>query len=133
MNKLKHAKHNESVCRYLSPKQDYADWVVITAFYSAIQFVEHKIFPLTEGGHTFQNMDQYFISVRHIQPPRDKHTWRKDLVASTCSDISAAYNWLLSTCNTARYSNYQFFKPRDVTNQAFEHLKKIKAFCCTEN
>lgn len=129
MDKLKHAKHNESVCRFISQKQDYADWVVITAFYSAIHFVEHKIFPYKENGQTFRNMEHYFISVKHNYPPRDKHTWRKDLVAMVCSDISGSYNWLLNTCNTARYSDYHFTEPREITTTAFAHLKKIKEYC----
>lgn len=129
MDKLKHAKHNESVSRYLSPKQDYADWVVITAFYSAIHFVEHKIFPYNAAGNTFQTMKQYFIAVKHTFPGRNKHAWRQELVGHLCSEISASYNWLFATCNTARYSNYEFPQPRQVSKRATEELKKIKDFC----
>ncbi|MEJ7683795.1 MAG: hypothetical protein WKG06_39235 [Segetibacter sp.] len=44
--RLDHAIHNENVCSYLELKKEYADWIITTAFYSALQFVSYKIFPL---------------------------------------------------------------------------------------
>jgi hypothetical protein len=129
MDKIKHAKHNESASRFLSQKPDYADWVVITAFYSAIHFVEHKIFPYTVGDSTFQTLEQYYISVKHLHPTRNKHWWRQQLVANACGEISTAYNWLFNTCNNVRYTNYELPKPRETSTQAATYLKKIKDHC----
>ena len=42
---LDQAKHNEKVCDYLGKKDSYSDWVITTAFYSARNYLEHKIFP----------------------------------------------------------------------------------------
>lgn len=35
---LEQAKHNENVCNYLGRSKDHSDWVITTAFYSAIIF-----------------------------------------------------------------------------------------------
>ncbi len=43
---LNHAIHNKEVCVHLSKESRYSDWVITTAFYSAVHFVEHKIFPI---------------------------------------------------------------------------------------
>lgn len=128
--KLAHAKHNESVCNFISRKPDYADWVAITAFYSALHFVDHKIFPLsitdTSGKKiVLPTLERYCMHLgRH-----DKHATRTMLVHSECPTISAAFKWLHDTCWLARYTNYKFAKPRETATAAKEYLQEIKTFC----
>lgn len=43
---LDHATHNEEVCSHLDDNTKYSDWIITTAFYSAMHFMKHKIFPL---------------------------------------------------------------------------------------
>lgn len=42
---LNHAKHNYEVCFFLYEKTKYNDWIITTAYYSAIHFVYYKLFP----------------------------------------------------------------------------------------
>lgn len=42
-----HAIHNEEACDFLLSSNKFNDWVITTAFYSALHFVQHEIFPLT--------------------------------------------------------------------------------------
>lgn len=129
--KIDHAKHNESVCNFISHKQDFADWVVTTAFYSAIHFVDHKIFPKsvsTSDGKKFKVkcIDEY----RNItSPTKERHAVRNDLVKSELSEISYKFHWLYSTCRTARYINFEFPEPRAVSQMAKEYLQYIKGIC----
>ena len=43
---LNHAIHNKEACEYLSKEPKFSDWVITTAFYSALHFIDYKIFPL---------------------------------------------------------------------------------------
>ena len=131
--KLEHAKHNEIVCNFISHKEDFADWIVITAFYSALHYVDHKIFPIkekTEGGHTFKidNIDQLYNNLSKKSEIR-KHSLRETMVRKHCNGASASFNWLKSTCETARYFNYKFPKPRDTSKTAKDHLAVVKSVC----
>jgi hypothetical protein len=133
MDKLTHAKHNESACHYLNKRQDLTDWVIVTAFYSAVHFVEHKIFPYKLDETTFHTLDQYIIWAKMTFPRKDKHTFRAELVSSVCPAISAEFNWLLSNTHTVRYYNYEFHQPRVASKIALENLQKIKSFCTAKN
>ncbi len=129
--KLEHAKHNESVCNFIAHKQDFADWVVITAFYSAMHFVDHKMFPLpmkTDDGHRFKlkTIDEYKLFVKS---EKDKHSVRVDLVKDKCPLIKAQFFWLYNTCKTARYMSYEFPKPREIATLAKDNLSAVKKFC----
>lgn len=130
-NKASHAEHNKLVSFYLANKDDFADWTVITAFYSAMHYVDCKIFPIneqTDGGHKFKinNIDQY-KNVKGIS--KDKHSIRADLVRSKCNDIYSNFEWLRSACHTARYSNYLMSNPKTIIRTAKEHLELISEFC----
>jgi len=129
--KLLHAKHNESVCNFISHKQDFADWVVITAFYSAMHFVDHKIFPLamkTDDGKKFRlkTVDEYKL---FVESKKDKHSVRVELVNKACNTVRSEFFWLYNTCKTARYLNYQFSQPRQIAVLAKDHLAAIRKYC----
>jgi len=132
INKIDHAKHNEEVCNFLSPQENYIDWVITTAFYSAIHYVDHKLFPMKvnhESGSKFtiKSIDEY----RNNFPKKgiDKHTYRAELVQSRCAPIHANFLWLRSASGTARYSNYIFSKPKEVLVTAKKHLEAISIHC----
>ena len=134
MNKLNHAKHNERVCNFLSKKEDFTDWIVTTSFYSAIHFVDHKIFPFEESGLKFNTIEQYFTYWKANDfPSMDKHSIRVNLVERLCSEISIPFSWLRSQCYTARYHQYSYTRPRETSNQAKQYLKKIKDYCTKES
>lgn len=59
--KGKHAAHNEKACDYLLKSRLFNDWVITTAFYSALHYVQDEIFPLTEDRKTYNNFNIFFI------------------------------------------------------------------------
>lgn len=129
-----HALHNEEVCDFLCAKPEYVDWIITTAFYSALHFVDKKIFPLndaTNDGKKFKikNFDDYYL-MKYPTRARDKHTARLELVKMKEPAIGADYAWLKSACGTARYTNYKFLREEDYIKRAKSHLEAIKK-CCT--
>jgi len=129
-NSLDHALHNESVCKYLNKKPECADWVITTAFYSALHFLRSKIFPLDliENGKKikFTDFDSY-CSTKQIA--KGKHRTFSDLVEKEVPDpnLAVQFNWLKDMSWTARYNSYNF--DRTYSNFALEKLKLIKSFC----
>jgi len=56
-----HGKHNKDVCDKLNLQDELEcnDWVVTTAFYSSIHYLDHILFPFTNtNGATFQNINE---------------------------------------------------------------------------
>ncbi|MDR0792387.1 MAG: hypothetical protein LBE82_03695 [Chitinophagaceae bacterium] len=127
--KLKHALHNENVCNYLELMPEFSDWIITTAFYSALHFVSYKIFPFEvrsiEGKKTkIETIDHYHS---YTGRKATKHELLSDLVHDKCQDISADYDWLLSMSMNARYSNY--LQDRAISNRARSLMKIIKKYC----
>jgi hypothetical protein len=128
-NNLLHAQHNEKACKYLRIKPDYLDWVITTAFYSAMHYVRHKMMPQTEklanGYVTFTDFESYFNACK--TPYQGRHGFQADKVNSLFPEISAEYTHLKDMCETARYINYKY--DRETANIAYNRLLKIKQFC----
>lgn len=131
-DRFQHGEHNEKACEYLKLGPNYGDWVITTAFYTALHFVSSKIFPFEvpgiEGKKTkIENIDQYFNYTKAKGRNISKHELLLDLVEKRISSAFDFYDWLLSTATTARYSHYQ----HDITvsNLAVSYMKKIKTIC----
>jgi len=125
MNK-EHAEHNEEVCKLLLSTKKFNDWVITTAFYSSLHFALNKLFPLTTGADSYENIDSYYVKNK-LHGKCSKHIAICSLVSSNLPSIRSEYKWLLDVCMTARYHNY---KIKEVTaNRAVIHLDKIKAHC----
>ena len=126
---LDHALHNEKVCKYIQKKSDFADWIITTAFYSALHFVTHKIFPMNvEHNGKRISISNFDIYHRQFNPNKlSKHEFRKELVELHCSEISDAFEKLYSLSYTARYVDYRY--GRDISDEANKNLKKIKDYC----
>jgi hypothetical protein len=130
--RLEHGKHNEAVCDYLEIRNEFADWIITTAFYSALQFVSYVIFPFEMpaiGGKktAIHTLDEYFNYRRGGNNKINKHDLLSDLVKIHCNPISEDYDWLLSMSKNARYINYQH--DPQVANKARVLMKKVKAHC----
>ena len=131
--RFEHALHNEQTCEYLRLKDDYKDWVITTAFYSALHFVSSKIFPFKvpaiEGKQTeIISIDQYFNYVKAKSKALSKHELMLELIDKNFTDNTwTYYSWLLSAATTARYSHYQY--QLEIANRAIDYLKKIKKSC----
>lgn len=124
--RLEHSYHNESVSNLLHFNGAFPDWVVTSAFYSALHFVSYHIFPLkiihSDGSEkTLNKLEDYKSYYNHNG---NKHTILSDLVFEHLPSISTDYDMLLDRCRIARYFNY---KTNSVTaNKALENLQNIK-------
>lgn len=104
----KHAEHNERACDFLLESGEFNDWVVTTAFYSALHHANHEMFPTSIKGKDFETFNDYCVYVKHITGKNpDKHKLTLELVGELMLGASPAYRWLYNKCMTARYSNYQ--------------------------
>ncbi|MBK9533864.1 MAG: hypothetical protein IPO10_01555 [Flavobacteriales bacterium] len=123
-----HAAHNEAACDLLNTSGTFPDWVITTAFYSALHLVYEKLFPLTEKGETLNSFDQYFGSRYARKGPGDKpskHEATVDLVKSHLPGVASYYRLLKDSCHNARYRSY-VVKPYEAT-VARNQLQNIKA------
>ena len=133
--KIEHAEHNEKVCKYLAETGEFSDWVVTTAFYSAIHYVDSMLFPKqyevpnsTGKFKTYRSLDEYARDcLRRGSTGYSLHKIRIELVDEVLPEISAAFRLLCDNCKTARYHNYKV----DIkeANQSCITLDKIKELC----
>lgn len=121
-----HGLHNEEACDFLLESGKFNDWVVTTAFYSALHYVQYEIFPLTEGGTTYPTFNSYYFNV--LKKKNKKLSKHKALIALTkkkFNKCSGYYRWLHDACQTARYTNYTV--DGTIAIKARDNLNKIKS------
>lgn len=128
--KLAHGEHNEELCNHLLNETAgrFNDWVVTTAFYACIHFVEFKIFPCKIDHIDFDNFEDYCnYQHNHKSNPLSKHSLKVNLVSQKIPAISLQYRWLKDACNNSRYTNYS------VSDEKARHshliMQKIKEAC----
>lgn len=123
------ALHNEDVYNFLKQRKDFIDWRVTTAFYAALQFVEHKLFPLITSfagkEETFNNIEEY----RDFYGKRSKHVARVHAVKTNIKSCRAEYKDLFDLSMNARYRQYKFDNPEQVDKKIDRCLAKIKKAC----
>lgn len=124
MIRLNHALHNEELCRKLRAENNFLDWVIVSAFYSALHYSEYELFPFQIGKGIYKDFDEYY---KVLKSDRDnRHAARQRLVYSNISALAgAAYHWLKQTAWSARYYNYVF--DESDANIALEKLDIIKS------
>jgi hypothetical protein len=121
-----HAEHNEQLCDFLIKHKTHYDWVITTAFYAAIHFVEHKLFPCTYGGNTFMDIDE----AHGVLKKGSRHVTRQLLVDNCLPNQAANYLFLDKNCRNARYVNYAV--SLDKAMKAKQRLEQLKKECLTE-
>lgn len=124
MSKKLHAQHNEKVCEILSKLDGCNDWVVTTAFYSALHYVQHEIFPHNDGYREYPNFESYYNGHRFIGKKPNRHLVTVDLVRDNLPECGKSYKFLYQTCMTARYHNYKI--PESISNSSLKHLETVK-------
>ncbi len=99
-NKLYHkaqAYHNEESCLFLETSHKFHDWVITTAFYSALHFCKYYIFPYSGDVNgnirNINNFDQ-FCSFKNIRSER-KHHALIQLIEDRMPEVSANYMQLM--------------------------------------
>lgn len=124
--KKDHAEHNEKACNFLHTQGDYPDWVVTTAFYAALHFVQNEIFPTDIGEKRYISFDNYYNGhFNSTQNKPSKHVATINLVYSELSEeASYLYKWLFDTSMTARYRNFNIdSKIADLSKKRLFELK----------
>lgn len=122
-----HALHNEEVCTFIYSQKKYHDWTVTTAFYSALHFVQFEIFPFDNGhGDRYPNFAAYFNDKVVTKGGRmSKHEATYQLVTRNLKTCGPQYKWLMDTCQTARYNNYNISEA--IAKEAVDNLAYIKS------
>jgi hypothetical protein len=129
-----HALHNEEVSDFLATRPEFADWVVTTAFYSALHWIKYSIFPLSvtlDDGtiQVFPDLGAYQrLAFGKQMPSESPHKTLLRLAKTCCpTSVSAEYKRLYSICMTARYEDYRLAPP--IIAVAREGLKVIRRHC----
>ena len=124
-NKRLHGLHNTKVCDLLiqNGSGDYNDWIVTTAFYAALHFVHHHLFPIPINRRNYKNFESYYNG-EYPDSELPKHTVTRNLVKEYIPEISSKYNWLFKECHNARYIHYNTHG--DIANTAKGYLEEIK-------
>jgi hypothetical protein len=120
--KREHGLHNKKLCDklYLSEPVEFNDWVVTTAFYSSIHFLDHALFPCKYESQTFTNINEAHRRIK----ANSKHQTRAILIGKLMPKHKADYDFLISESQNARYSNYNV-NPA-ISKRAYFILDKIK-------
>lgn len=124
MSKKEHAQHNEKVCKILHSSGECNDWVVTTAFYASLHYVQHEMFPLHDGVRNHDSFDSYYNCLKYSGKKPSRHEVTIDLVFDNLPDCGESYQFLFENCWTARYRRYKI--PDNVSLKAMEELNYIK-------
>jgi hypothetical protein len=127
-----HATHNYNACYALKNIGGYDDWVVTTAFYSGMKFLEDKLFPgdydhpIKHGENKEYKTFSLYVRDFGRMLGANKHKIMSELVSENIEDIDVvnSYEDLKQSCHTARYINYQVGQDRiDMSIEAIEAIK----------
>lgn len=122
--KREFGERNQELSNILLEGKKYYDWVVTTAFYSSIHFVEDFILPLNINGHSCQDISDVKIAYKMD----GRHAARERLVFDKINfEIGARYKWLDDQSRNARYKTYKL-QP-SMALKAQEYLKFIYKHC----
>lgn len=124
--KKEHALRNFDLCKKLLEEGKYNDWVITTAFYSAVQFIEFTLFPLVVNKVEYSDFDEYYETKSNNGFP-NKHNIRKRLVSDKIPSIRSHYRELLDDCHTARYYCYNTSPSKAI--EAKKNIEFIKSEC----
>lgn len=128
--KLKHAKHNETACKYLKDNGSFNDWVITTAFYSAIHYVDCELFPkqyLDPRSGNPKNFSDFESYYNNTDKTINKHKVRQNLVEEHIPELADDFQTLKENCWNARYSSYTFSV--EVSDLCFKSMQNIKEIC----
>jgi len=123
--KLIFGQRNKDLCAELHKQGKYYDWVVTTAFYSAIHYIEGKILPTKvnnkQCANIFEVKDALAVDGRHQARSRLVHKCSKNF------QIAAAYDWLDEQSRNSRYKTYKVNK--NIADKAVYYLNLIADYC----
>lgn len=122
--KKQHGERNRKLSNELFSGKRYYDWVITTAFYSAIHFVEDKILPCEVLSKPCKNISEVKAAYRM----NGRHSSRERLVFDNLPlKIAVKYKWL---DDKSRYSRYTTFKVTPTeADKAQQYLTEIYNEC----
>jgi len=126
-----HAKHNKNACEFIKDSGQFNDWVITTAFYSALHFMQSYLFPgafenpINGNIKKYQTFDQYYRDT----DGSTKHGILLQLVEEHVddNDVIDAFTSLKELCWTARYTNY--CHSNDIAQECYDGLELIAEYC----
>ena len=123
--KKEHAERNEQLNDKLIAENIYKDWIVTTAFYSAIHYAEYRIFSASRifFGKTVRNLEEAHFAIPY-QNRKSRHETRGALVKIYLYNVQVQYDFLRKQSQTARYIDYRV--SQSLATQAKGCLNKIK-------
>ena len=124
--KISHGAHNKRICDKLHLEyQECPDWVVTTAFYSSIHYLDSKLFPCKHDDKEFVNISQAhsFLKTRS----GSKHQTRGYLLSKYQGEFKGEYEFLLENSQTARYVDYNINEA--IADKAVRYLERIIKGC----
>jgi hypothetical protein len=117
-------ERNRDLSNELLAGKKYYDWVVTTAFYSSIHFVEDFALPTNINGKSCDNISD----VKNAFHMDGRHAARERLVFDKISPaVGARYKWLDDQSRNARYKTYKL-QPAEAL-KAQEYLNFIYKHC----
>ena len=124
MKKKNHGERNKKLSQSLNDGKEYYDWVITTAFYSAIHFVEDRILPKKIGTIHCKNIS----NVKQAYRMAGRHQAREKLVSDNLSlPIAVKYKWLDDMSRNSRYVTYKV--PAIHAEKALQYLDEIFDEC----
>ena len=100
--KSDHGKHNKDLCDIIP--NSHNDWIITTAFYACIHYIDHALFPVVHNGVTYNSIEEWHVSLKPRS--RSPHESRKILVNYYLNHQYPNFKHLFSSCMNARYVDY---------------------------
>ena len=120
----KHGEHNQTLSKELLEGKKYYDWVITTAFYSSIHFVEDCILPCDLHGVMCKDISE----VKRAYKMPGRHAARERLVCEKLDiKIAVKYKWLDDKSRYSRYTTYKVTTTE--ANKASQFLQEIFSYC----
>lgn len=126
--KKEHAERNEALNDELIAGGVYKDWVITTAFYSAIHYVEFKMFSTAFhfNGVEVKNLEEAHAAIDY-KNRKSRHETRGNLVKLKLFQVQVQYDCLRKWSQNARYVDYKVSTTQ--ATQAKGCLNNIKILC----
>lgn len=137
VNSLDHANHNYQTYIELSKIGGYDDWVITTAFYACIKYLQSHLFPgdficpAENRPKKFSSFSEYINANRKLNRA-NAHRLLENVINTYIDDseVCNSYKDLKDASFHARYINYNVGNERvEMCKEAIEFVKKF----CEEN
>lgn len=127
----KHAKHNKKACKFIKESKLFNDWVITTAYYSALHFMQSELFPKNYENPSNGSMKQYDNFDKYYKDSQgfSKHGLLLQMVEEHVddSDVIDGFTSLKELCWTARYSSYTFSE--EIADECYRNLELVEEYC----